>query len=71
MWDDEISTARYPPKILLCGSVAYFDEGSGCSYRCSYCSATVGSVSMPKRCQELYQMEEVVDKLKGKKVNHD
>ena len=53
------------PIVLLCGSKAYFDYGSGISYRCAECGATVGSVGMPSRCKELYEMEKVVDKLKG------
>ena len=52
---------------LLCGSTASFDNGSGISYRCNECMATVGSVGMPKRCKDLYDMERVVEVLKGKK----
>jgi hypothetical protein len=52
---------------LLCGNTASFDTGSGISYRCNYCNATVGSIGMPRACKELYDMEKVVDKLKGKK----
>ena len=55
------------PIVLLCGSSAYFDEGSGIGYRCEECMAMVGSIGMPKRCKELYDMEEVVEKLKGNK----
>jgi hypothetical protein len=36
---------------LPCGGTAYFDHGSGISYRCE-CGATVGSIGMPKHCQE-------------------
>ena len=39
------------PIRLPCGGTAYFDQGSGCSYRCE-CGATVGSVGMPKPCRE-------------------
>lgn len=53
------------PMTLLCGSTAYFDEGSGMSYRCETCMAVVGSVGMPRGCKQLYDMEEVVEKLKG------
>ena len=51
---------------LLCGSMASFDHESGISYRCETCFAVVHSIGMPKRCKELYDMEEVVNKLKGK-----
>jgi hypothetical protein len=53
---------------VLCGATAEFDVESGISYRCHDCFAVVGSVGMPKRCKELYDMENVVDKLKGKSV---
>jgi hypothetical protein len=52
---------------LECGSVASFDHESGISYRCNTCFAVVGSIGMPKECKELYDMIDVVDKLKGKK----
>jgi len=52
---------------LLCGSMASFDDSSGISYRCNTCFAVVHSIGMPKQCKELYDMEEVVNKLKGKK----
>lgn len=56
------------PIDLLCGSVAYFDHNSSSySYRCEDCGAVVGSIGMPRECKELYDMEKVVDKLKGKK----
>jgi hypothetical protein len=55
------------PVILLCGSMASFDHSSGISYRCNTCFAVVHSIGMPKQCKELYDMEEVVNKLKGKK----
>jgi hypothetical protein len=54
------------PIELLCGSVAEFDIDSGISYRCRSCFAVIGSVGMPKRCKELYEMEKIVSKLKGK-----
>lgn len=56
-----------PSIDLLCGNKAYFDRDTGCSYRCIACFATVGSIGMPRSCKELYDMEEVVDKLKGRK----
>ena len=37
---------------LPCGAEAEFDDGSGCSYRCTYCMATVGSIGQPKRCKD-------------------
>ena len=58
---------EFKPITLLCGSVASFDTDSGISYRCNNCFATVGSIGMPKSCKELYDMEKVVDKLKGRK----
>jgi hypothetical protein len=51
---------------LLCGNTASFDELSGISYRCNTCNAVVFSVGMPRHCKELYLMEEVVNRLKGK-----
>lgn len=59
--------AGWPPDINLeCGSVASFDPDSGISYRCNTCFAVVGSIGMPRQCKELYDMIDVVDKLKGK-----
>lgn len=60
-----MSDTDYSPITLLCGSIAYFDHSSGISYRCSRCMAVVGSVGMPRRCTDLYKMEDVVSKLKG------
>lgn len=57
---------HFAPIWLLCGSKAYFDHKSGISYRCEDCMAVVGSIGMPRRCKELYDMEDVVKKLKGK-----
>lgn len=59
------------PILLLCGSTAYFDEGSGISHRCEHCMAVVGSIAMPRRCKELYDMEEVVRKLRNSNGNQD
>ena len=36
-------------------------------FRCDECGAVVGSMGMPGECKELYDMEKVIDKLKGKK----
>lgn len=60
--------AYAPPIKLLCGATAHFDEASGISYRCDQCMAVVGSISMPKECKELYDMEKVMERLSGKKV---
>ena len=57
----------YDPIQLLCGHLAYFDDGSGCAHRCGNCDAVVGSVGMPRQCKELYDMERVVEKLRGQK----
>lgn len=57
----------YPDITLLCGNRAEFDIDSGISYRCTRCFAVVHSVGMPRECKKLYEMQEVVDKLKGKK----
>jgi hypothetical protein len=53
------------PITLRCGAIAYFDYESGISHRCSHCMATVHSISMPRHCKELYDMDDVVAKLKG------
>ncbi len=52
---------------LLCGSSASFDHASGICYRCNYCNAVVGSIGMPVHCKDLYEIEKMVDKLKGTK----
>ena len=57
----------YKPLVLLCGATASFDTASGIAYRCNSCGAVVNSIGMPKRCKELYEMEKVIDKLKGTK----
>lgn len=61
------SEDEFKPITLLCGATASFDKGSGCSYRCNDCFATVGSIGMPTECKELYDMEKVISKLKGRK----
>lgn len=69
-WEDETPLSDQEllrPITLLCGSMASFDHASGISYRCETCFATVGSIGMPRQCKELYEMQEVVDKLKGLK----
>ncbi len=59
--DSRRLTAKYI--LAPCGNLASFDEDSGMSYRCNRCFAVVGSMGMPKECKELYEMEQVVDKL--------
>jgi hypothetical protein len=54
------------PIELLCGGIASFDYSNRISYRCHNCMAVVGSVGMPSECKQLYEMEKIVDKLKGK-----
>ena len=56
-----------PPIDTACGNTASFDDGSGYGFRCDACGAVIGSIGMPRRCKDLYEMEEVVLKLKGKK----
>lgn len=51
---------------LECGNWAEFDEGSGCSYRCLECGATIGSIAEPRRCVEKRREKE--DKAKVWKV---
>lgn len=65
--DIEVDTENlYKPLKLLCGSTASFDRASGISYRCNRCNAVVHSIGMPRSCKELYDMEKVANKLKGK-----
>jgi len=66
-WHYPPARSHIPPIKLLCGSTASFDDGSGCAHRCDNCGAVVGSVGMPRRCKDLYDMEDVVAKLCGKK----
>lgn len=67
-WHYPLAGSYIPSIELLCGSTASFDDGSGCAHRCDNCGAVVGSVGMPRRCKDLYDMEEVVDKLRRKKI---
>jgi hypothetical protein len=55
-----------PPIKLPCGSVAYFDESSGISYRCEMCNAVVGSIGQPQSCKDEAQKYENWEKLGGK-----
>ena len=54
------------PIYLPCGGVAEFDDGSGCSYRCTHCRATVGSIGMPRRCKKEMEKWDAWEKLGGK-----
>lgn len=36
--------------LPVCKNIAYFDQDSGCSYRCSACNAVWTSVATPDRC---------------------
>lgn len=49
---------------LPCGGTAYFDEESGISYRCE-CGAVVGSIGMPKACQDETEKWEIQKALGG------
>ena len=42
----------FKPQHLPCGGTAYFDFGSGISYRCEDCGAVVGSIGQPRECAE-------------------
>ena len=55
----------YDPMHLPCGGTAYWDEGSGISYRCE-CGAVVGSIGMPKSCKDEAKKYENWEKLGGK-----
>lgn len=57
----DIHTEIYLP----CGGTAFFDDGSGCSYRCE-CGATVGSIGMPRACREESDKWKAWKKLGGK-----
>lgn len=59
-------TTIFKPIKLLCGSEAVFDVESGMGHRCTTCNAMLGSIGMPKRCKDLYDMERMANKLKGK-----
>ena len=51
--------------LTLCGSLAQLDDSSIGAYRCERCNAVIGSIGMPAPCRKLYEMERMVDKLKG------
>ena len=52
------------PMPLPCGGTAYWDESSGISYRCE-CGAVVGSIGMPKHCQDEAEKWRVIELLGG------
>ena len=54
------------PMLLPCGGTAYFDEGSGISYRCADCMAVVGSIGQPDECKEAMRMYETRKILGGR-----
>jgi hypothetical protein len=47
---------------LPCGGRGHFDHGSGCSYRCEHCMATVGSIGQPRSCKEEAEKWEAYEK---------
>lgn len=49
-----------------CGGIATFDDGAGYGYRCEDCGAVIGSVGMPKRCQDAQQKYDNWKALGGK-----
>lgn len=56
----------HPSLHLPCGGFAHFDEGSGCSYRCEDCMATVGSMGQPTQCKQEAEKYEFMKALGGK-----
>lgn len=54
------------PMYLPCGGEAEFDTGSGCSYRCWTCMATVGSIGQSKSCKDAAKFWENWEELGGK-----
>lgn len=52
--------------FLPCGGTAYFDHGSGISYRCETCFAVVGSIGQSQRCADEAQKWRNVEALGGK-----
>jgi hypothetical protein len=61
----EENTKNLPPIHLPCGGTAYFDRGSGISYRCE-CGATVGSIGMSQHCKDEQTKWDNWKKLGGK-----
>ena len=52
----------FKPQHLPCGGTAYFDFGSGISYRCETCGAVVGSIGQPRECSEEAKKYEAYEK---------
>lgn len=57
---------EYLPMYLPCGGKAYFDDGSGISYRCEWCGAVVGSVGQSKNCKDDAKFWDQWEKMGGK-----
>ncbi len=64
---DEFYLGLPPSEELPCGGIAHFDIDSGYAYRCETCLCVIGSVGISKHCKDLMEMEDVINKLKGKK----
>lgn len=58
------------PMTLPCGGKAYFDFGSGISYRCRTCQAIVGSSSMSEECKTALEKTQVWEVLGGPAWNY-
>lgn len=52
--------------MLPCGGTAHFDYDSGCSYICSTCYATIGSIGQSQSCKDAAQMYENWQALGGR-----
>ena len=52
------SKAPYKLDRMACGGVPYFDDGSGCAYRCDTCGAVLGSIAQPQQCIDINNDEE-------------
>lgn len=63
-YDEPEIYSEFKPIFLPCE--AHFDHGSGCSYRCVDCMATVGSMGQPRRCKDEVVKYETWKKLGGK-----
>jgi hypothetical protein len=51
---------------MPCGNTAEFDYGGGCGYRCWRCMALIGSIAMPKQCNEEIDKYRALEALGGK-----
>jgi hypothetical protein len=65
---------KYPhPADLMalpCGGIASLDNESGFMYRCGHCLAVVGSVGMPRQCQDEIKKWDNWEKLGGQGWNY-